>query len=164
MLLAPVMPKPRRSTMALSVELLVFSRWMPACVDSRSCMVRALLAAISSAVITETATGRVAASEGTRCAVTMTGLSSVGAGVCWAAARAGAEQSRTPALRRGTGFHLHDLEATRDPAGHSRWEDAASGGPGRGVLTVEQAGIGLPCGWRMGTVAGAAQAGLGRRA
>ena len=100
MLLAPVMPKPRRSTMALSVELLVFSRWMPACVDSRSCMVRALLAAISSAVITETATGRVAASEGTRCAVTMTGLSSVGAGVCWAAARAGAEQSRTPALRR----------------------------------------------------------------
>lgn len=45
--------------------------------------------------------------------------------------RRGTEQD-AGAAAKGTGFHLHDLEATRDPAGHSRWEDAASGGPGRG--------------------------------
>ena len=97
-LLAPVMPKPRRSTMALSLELLVLIRWMPAWVDSRSCMVRALLAAMSSAVMTEMDTGSVRPSVGTRWAVTVTVSSSgVAEAVCWAAAMAGAEQSRAPA-------------------------------------------------------------------
>ncbi len=84
--------------MALSLELVVLIRLMPDCVDSRSCMVRALLAAMSSAVMTEIDTGSVRPSVGTRCAVTVM-LSSSGAGeaVCWAAAMAGAVQSKAPA-------------------------------------------------------------------
>ncbi|MCY1520500.1 hypothetical protein D9M68_552800 [compost metagenome] len=97
-LLAPVMPKPRKSTMALSLEPVVLTRWMPACVDSRSCMVRALLASMSWAVMTEMDTGSVRPSVGTRWAVTVTASSwGVEEAACWAAARAGAEQSRAPA-------------------------------------------------------------------
>ena len=59
---------------------------------------RALLAAMSSAVMTEIDTGSVRPSVGTRWAVTVMASSS-GAGVaaCWAADKAGAEQSRAPA-------------------------------------------------------------------
>ncbi|MNT52605.1 hypothetical protein D3C72_1896380 [compost metagenome] len=61
-------------------------------------MVRALLAAMSWAVMTEIETGSVRPSVGTRWAVTVMLSSSEGAGaVCWAAAMAGAEQSRAPA-------------------------------------------------------------------
>ncbi|MNJ80166.1 hypothetical protein D3C77_784460 [compost metagenome] len=67
----------------MSLELLVLIRLMPAWVDSRSCMVRALLAAMSSAVITEMDTGSVRPSVGTRWAVTVTVSSSgVGEAAC----------------------------------------------------------------------------------
>ena len=132
---------------------------MPACVDSRSCMVRALLAAISSAVITETATGRVAASENAL-RRDDDGAEFGGGGVCWAAARAGANKQDAGAA---ASFHLHDLEATRDPAAIHDGRTPRPADRERGVLTVERGRYRLPCSWRMGTVAGAAQAGLGRR-
>ncbi|MNK92640.1 hypothetical protein D3C87_1127700 [compost metagenome] len=63
--------------------------------------------------------------------------------------RSGTEQGAgvTP---DGAGFHLHNLDATRDPAGHSRWGGCPGPRPARragahtGILAIELAGIGLP--------------------
>ena len=107
--------------MALSVELLVFRQVDAGLRGQQVLLVRALLAAMSSAVITETATGSVAASEGTRCAVTVMGLSSVGAG----SLLGGGRGRRGDALRRRVRAFICMTSKRPATPGHSRWEDAA---------------------------------------